>query len=181
MERQKQESEQKMEQKLKERDKEIQKWKKLYEERVYRVIELKEKYEQKIKKKYTSRKTQTVLLTTHTSTQTNTPATHTSYSTQTDTPATHNSATQTEGPQLQTAEIEEVENPAQIDEVQIDEDEPVSSDAGAVTQQIYYSIEVAPTNYQCRKCSKFFNKKSSLDDHMTETACADEKKTGLAM
>lgn len=33
-----------------------------------------------------------------------------------------------------------------------------------------------PTNYQCTKCSKYFNKKSSLVDHLTETACAGEKK-----
>lgn len=33
-----------------------------------------------------------------------------------------------------------------------------------------------PTNYRCPKCSKYFNKKSSLDDHLTETSCAGEKK-----
>lgn len=163
LKRQKHELEQKMEQKLTERDKEIQKWKRLYEERVNRVIELKAKCEQKNKKKYTSRQTQTVLLTTHAS-----------HSTQTDTPATHTSDTQTEESELQTAEINEVDGPVQIDEVL--RVEPVPSDTEAATQQIYYSFEVAPTNYQCSKCRKFFNKKSSLTDHMTGTACADEKK-----
>lgn len=32
------------------------------------------------------------------------------------------------------------------------------------------------TNYRCSKCSKYFIKKSSLDYHLTQTACADEKK-----
>lgn len=34
----------------------------------------------------------------------------------------------------------------------------------------------SPTNYQCLICLKYFNKKSSLDDHLTETLCAGEKK-----
>lgn len=36
-------------------------------------------------------------------------------------------------------------------------------------------IETGRTNYQCKKCLKFFNKKSSLNDHLNETACAGEK------
>lgn len=35
---------------------------------------------------------------------------------------------------------------------------------------------IGPTKYRCPKCSKYFNKKSSLDDHLTETVCAGEKK-----
>lgn len=38
------------------------------------------------------------------------------------------------------------------------------------------SATKSPTNYRCPKCSKYFNKKSSLNDHLTETSCAGEKK-----
>lgn len=32
-----------------------------------------------------------------------------------------------------------------------------------------------PITYECEKCQKRFNKKSSLNDHQSETACADKK------
>lgn len=37
------------------------------------------------------------------------------------------------------------------------------------------SDSTQPINHQCSKCFKVFKKKSSLDDHMSETACAGDK------
>lgn len=51
-----------------------------------------------------------------------------------------------------------------------------SQEHSAEGSQLDCNATKSPTNYRCSKCFKYFNKKSGLDDHLTETSCAGEKK-----
>lgn len=61
-------------------------------------------------------------------------------------------------------------------------DEPAESpiiqepqDMATGTELLTVQLNIQPSKYQCEKCLKYFGKKSSLDDHKSETACAGGK------
>lgn len=61
-------------------------------------------------------------------------------------------------------------------------DEPAESpiiqepqDMATGTELLTVQLNIQPSKYKCEKCLKYFGKKSSLDDHKSETACAGGK------
>lgn len=152
-----------------EKNAEILKWKTQFEMIQSEYKQLKKKYEAQKKTvrlvtigtqtkwKQKNVRTQTHAPATTASISVQTEATSTSISTQTEAITTSN-ATQTESVNTNTTIPDQTPQKRPI-EMQFDDPNPFTT----------------PTNYQCHKCQKFFNKKSSLVDHQTETACAGEK------